>query len=393
MNARPILATTRSVVSKAALQNRIVALDGVRGVAILMVMALHFLCSMSRGGDALDRILGKLASYGVYGVDLFFVLSGFLITGILADTKGRPNYFKSFVLRRTLRIFPLYYGVVALVVVAPHIGVTDAVAPHLAEVGAVQGWLWSYLTNFYLATTNSFSIPYVSHFWSLAIEEQFYLGWPLLIALLSRRAAMNTCLVLCLLALGARLGIVWGTTNPPLAHVVLTPCRLDTLCAGAWFALLLRSDRGISQAARASRLAFFGGGVLVVGLSAAHLLLRGSPIAQSFRGLALSVFFAGFICYIAISDSGNPLRRSMELGWLGWLGKYSYGLYVFHGIVAFLMEELDTLREVVAIVGAPGLGLVAHALLGTALSVGIAVVSYEVYEKPFLRLKSLFRAG
>src|SRR6185503_15568764 len=137
----------------------------------------------------------KITGYGVWGVDLFFVLSGFLITGILLETKGRPGYFRNFYIRRTLRIVPLYYAVLALLFFVLPIGMFAQYDASLLQMHSVQGWLWSYLSNYRLGPETSFSIPYVSHFWSLAVEEHFYLLWPTVILLLSRRAALWGCVL------------------------------------------------------------------------------------------------------------------------------------------------------------------------------------------------------
>src|SRR4051812_48705226 len=154
------------------LRGHLPGLDGLRGIAILMVLALHFLGDATPHGPV-GRLVVKAASYGVLGVDLFFVLSGFLITGLLLDAKSGPHYFRNFYARRTLRIFPLYYLVLTILfIVLPRF--TALPAP-LEDARIHQGWLWTYTSNFFIAARAEWALTYVSHFWSLAIEEHFYL--------------------------------------------------------------------------------------------------------------------------------------------------------------------------------------------------------------------------
>src|SRR5207244_13039880 len=140
---------------------------------IRLVLAVHFLGNADAQSPA-ERLVAKLGAYGIVGVDLFFVLSGFLITGLLLDSKGAPGYFRNFYARRTLRIFPLYYAVLALLFLV--LPLLVALPPPLEDARTHQVWLWTYTANFYIAAKASWwALTYVSHFWSLAIEEHFYL--------------------------------------------------------------------------------------------------------------------------------------------------------------------------------------------------------------------------
>jgi peptidoglycan/LPS O-acetylase OafA/YrhL len=148
-------------------------LDGVRGLAITLVMILHF---TTDGGMEptiqFDKLFFSLVKYGWIGVDLFFVLSGFLITGILYDAKGSRHYFRNFYMRRCLRIFPLYYGFLAIwFLLLPQVYTW----PEEIRTPYSQLWCWAYLTNVLQATAQDLgaSPPYTGHFWSLAVEEQF----------------------------------------------------------------------------------------------------------------------------------------------------------------------------------------------------------------------------
>ena len=354
-------------------------------------MALHFLYVEAPRGF-LERATSQIAGYGLLGVDLFFVLSGFLITGILYDAKGSDAYFKNFYMRRTLRIFPLYYGVLLLLLVLLPASLAAAFDPQLLELRNVQGWLWTYLTNVHLGREGTFAIPYVSHFWSLAVEEHFYLFWPLLVAYLPRRGAMVACALLSLLALGLRISL--SLNGHVLYQQVLTPCRLDTLCIGAFFALAARGPLGLGGwGALARRLLPLGAGLLVA-LSLLHKAAPAwDPFVLELRASLLALIFALVILTAADDNGIRVFKRTFRARWLGVLGKYSYGLYVFHGIIAYAFERKQLRSVLEGTLGSPTLATLVQGAAGVGLSLVIAIASYELFEVRFLTLKRLFRHG
>lgn len=366
---------------------RYAALDGLRGLAILLVLFVHFIGDATPQ-TALERAMVKLANYGIWGVDLFFVLSGFLITGILHDAKTEPHYFRNFYVRRTLRIFPLYYGVLVLLfAVLPRVPI--AYPAGLAESAHHQAWLWTYTSNIYLANARDWALPYMGHFWSLAVEEHFYLVWPIVVLVSSRTALLRICALCAAFALGLRCALSFAGAGD-VALVVLTPCRLDALCIGASLAIAVRAV-GIERVARAARPLAVVFPALVLAASAWHatqgsladvvLPVRGTLVALSFGALLVMGLVAP-----ATSVGGRLLRsRSMRF-----LGKYSYGLYVFHGVIAFAMQEYGALDALAARLGSHLAAMMVYAIAGAGVSLLVAIASYELFEKHFLRLKDRF---
>jgi len=198
-------------------------------------MAHHFLRPLTPV-TWFDHVLVGARSASWIGVDLFFCLSGFLITGILCKHRRGPGYFRNFYARRVLRIFPLHYLFLLTVFV-----VLPALHCDLAPSSrAEQAWFWLYASN-RLTAVQGWQDVIVHHFWSLGIEEQFYLLWPLVVFLLPRRALIVTLLIACAMGIALRwLAIVEG--KPPTFLFTYTFTRLDSICVGSLLALWLRGD-------------------------------------------------------------------------------------------------------------------------------------------------------
>jgi len=365
-------------------------LDGVRGLAILMVMAVHFVGDAT-ARTAAERLVVKLASYGVLGVDLFFVLSGLLITGLLLDAKNSPHYFRNFYARRTLRIFPLYYLVLAtLFIVLPRIG---ALSPALEEARERQVWLWTYTANFYIAAKSSWAaLTYFSHFWSLAIEEHFYLLWPLVVFGFRREALERLCVFVIVGGAALRLALAAAGVSE-LSISVLTPCRVDALCVGALLAVLSRrADGGQSLVRDSGRAALYLGGLIVAISTWCALMKTGLPLLHQIRSSLYSLFF-GALSLLSLRSPRHLVARVFQGRLLRFFGKYSYGLYVYHGLLTWYFLERRMGDRIGAALGHHSLAIAVTAAFGIGASLVIAVLSYEMFEKRFLQLKRFFEAG
>ena len=368
-------------------RERFPALDGLRGLAVTLVFLEHY-AGGAHGGRVLT-FANAVRLRGWVGVDLFLVLSGFLITGVLYDTRTDPGYFRKFFARRSLRIFPVFYGVAAVLLL-----MTPLV--HYAWQWG-QLWLLVYLGNFagnwhgslYGATAEGhpmFSVT-LSHFWSLCVEEQFYWVWPVVVwGVRDRVRLLWVAGCLCVVALGLRAGFFFWV-GPVVAErwIMRTlPFRMDALLAGAVLALLLRGPRAAAWL-RGSEAVFWMG---AVGALAVFAL---SPVYDS--GWLLTVGLTA----IAGSMAGLIGMTVEGGGWAGWvfglrglraLGRYSYGFYVYHLLFRAawiqLLIWLQARTHSLALAGVVALGL------NFAVTFAVAKVSFDWYEVRFLRWKRRF---
>ena len=391
--AAPASKTATSRGPGALAQGHIGVLDGVRGLAILMVLVLHFIGNATPT-NRFEKLVVAAAGFGQYGVDLFFVLSGFLITGILFDTREKPSFFKNFYMRRLLRIFPLYYGVlVVLFFVLPHIPWFQG--PELDTIVRHQAWAWLYGVNVFNALHDDWALPYIDHFWSLAVEEHFYFVWPLVVWLLGKRprTLMLASLAVAAGALVARIACsVAGVSQHAL--YVLTPFRLDGLALGGFLAIVARQPGGLDKIAKALPRVAIGTLLLFIARVAwtrtvgiGTLVLR--PIRESLVMLVLA-------CVLMAAVTAPPRSvwaRIFTSRPLTFLGTYSYGLYVYHHFFSYYAATHGTEFALAKLLHTHAGAVIAQSLVGVSLSVVAAMVSYEFFEKRFLSLKSRFESS
>ncbi|MHB1841183.1 MAG: acyltransferase family protein [Acidobacteriaceae bacterium] len=359
------------------------SLDGLRGIAFLLVFFHHYgLSSHSR--QPVILALEWLAGGGWAGVDLFFVLSGFLITGILLDTRDGKYYFRNFYARRILRIFPLFYGVLlVLLLVTPilHLHWRLGHVPYFFYLGNIAGHIDPSL-NFVLPAVN------LTHTWSLAVEEQFYLVWPLVILLVQdRRCLIKACCGLIGFGFVLRAGLLLAAPGASIEWSYgELPTHADGLLCGAILAVLIRTVT-VQELVRRSRwivaLAFTGLAGLVVINRGLNYHTRSMTL---FVYPLLAIFFSGIL--LRTLQSGTLFHSVGNWRVLRFFGKYSYGMYIYHQILSpFTFRYLGMLQRLLHSIVLGGLAYVALALVGTT---AVAVLSYQIYESKFLKLKSRF---
>lgn len=363
--------------------SRIPALDGVRGLAILLVLVFHQTILVPQ--NWLDSLISRLGGMGWCGVDLFFVLSGFLITGILLDAKGQSHYFRNFYARRVLRIFPLYYAVVFVsLVVLPH--VHHPKAQHFGRVRGDEIWYWTYLSNFIIAKRDAWRHAILDVSWSLSIEEQFYLVWPALVLLCQRRVLMVVCCAVVVAALAFRICMALAGRST-ISIFVLTPSHVDALAVGGFLAAAARGPCGLDRLVGPWRWIAAVSALLLACLFAAHHETAASRWMQTIGFSALALLFGGVI----VLATASPWARWFENPILRTLGKYSYALYLFNlPLRAVVRDEGLTPEKVPAVLGSHLPGQILFYAVATALSFAAAYLSWHLYEKHFLRLKRFF---
>ena len=373
------------------IEGHIPALDGVRGLAILVVMIGHFNLGYYPTYQ-FEHGLKTMIETGWWGVDLFFVLSGFLITGILLDAKGSDHYFRNFYVRRVLRIFPLYYGFLfAFFVLAP---LVRPPSPDSAFIGwrASQGWFWSYLSNYQILFPQ-WVRPYpLTHFWTLAVEEQFYLFWPAVVLLTSRKGLVRVCVFCIGGSLLFRLWLHWMGASP-IAGYRLTPARLDTLAIGALLAVLVREQEAWQRIRKRAPAAILAALAVILALSVPTRGMAQSSIEMQTLGYPVVAVLSAALIVFAIDPGARHTRlsRFFQTRPMRVLGKYSYALYVFHFPLAGVLERAGlTVQTFPRVRGSELPGAVAFTIIGMTLSLLIAIASWNLYEKHFLKLKRFF---
>ena len=361
------------------------ALDGVRAIAILMVIVYHALNGLP-AATAPQNVFLNVVEQGWVGVDLFFVLSGFLITGILMDGRSPVHVLRRFYARRVLRIVPVYVAFLLFSMwIAPILGTMHP--EEVAQLRDSQLWYWTYSFNLMVAlhTWQATSFP-LAHLWSLSVEEQFYLLWPLAALLMSpltlRRAAVGCIVAAELFRLAFILGGAGGQVN-----FVLLPCRMDSLAAGAFLACAYRDPALWPRVLGARRWLAVAAVVPLVAIALyRHKFSSQAPLEQLF-GFPAIIALASVLVATAIGGVAW-----LSTGAMRFVAKISYGMYIWHLVIMRMIVHVQRVPDPAS----PQLWWVFYVVRASGTVCGailLALISWHVIEQPFLRLKRFVPAG
>jgi len=367
--------------------NHIVELDGLRGFAVLIVMFYHFMHVPMISVNSFDRQFENFFLSGWIGVDLFFVLSGFLITRILFNTKYDKNYFKSFYFKRTLRIFPLYYLylIICFFLIIPYTfpKMSEFEQAKILIAQKSQIWFYFYLSNIKQAILGFFLGSGLGHLWTLAIEEQFYVFWPLVIKFFSIKNLKRIAVFTLIACLGLRISMYFLHYTAVTIYS-FTPTRVDTLVMGGLIAFLFYEQKLKNEKLIHLLLIIFSL-LTVVMLYAFGPRATGHPVIYTV-GFSLIAMSFSLLLTSLLSERKTVLKRIFSHRILVFLGKYSYAIYIFHPLVRQVV--LKGIGDPVIYYGTQIPWEIMFTLICSVVSIFVALISWNLFEKWFLKLKT-----
>jgi len=360
-------------------------LDGLRGLAILAVVFHNTVDALIRGPDHLARVLALLAGPGWIGVQLFFALSGFLIAGELLDHRQARNYLRAFYARRALRILPLYYATLVLVVAVTALLSLHAVGSYLRA----DGWqLGLFVNNFARPPPVGFG-----HFWSLAVEVQFYALVPWLVGRMRAPRLAVTCLWIAVGVLAVRTMFAWSGTGAWTIYSG-TIFRLDALALGVAGACFVRIEPVAALLPKYSGSAFLlAAAILLFGALTTHTYDYSRLAGETF-GYTLAAVASGLVVLFAAAppaagQAQKPWIRPLSFLPLRLVGRYSYGIYLFHNLLNHFVG-VPVVRHLFP-TSVPGKAMAAYSAAMFIVSFILAALSFEFFERRFLRVKPRFQ--
>ncbi len=360
--------------------SRNTALDGLRGIAILAVMLCHSsIIGPNQPESSFGTTLLALFDFGWAGVDLFFVLSGFLITQIILSSRNNAGWINSFFIKRAFRILPIYFLFISLLVIAGYtIKSQDGEFNFITDN---QFYYWLMAQNFIALITNNWwpGLFYDGHLWSLAIEWQFYMVWPFIAGRLSHKAlALFSCFVI-LVALITRI-ILWQLDTHIAIIYTHTITRMDSIAIGALIAIIVGSGinktlpRKISNVLICNGIVFIAVTFYFYGRASYHV-----PLMYTVGYTIIATLFAGLILKAVTNNDDATFNRILSTRFLTMVGKYSYAMYIIHlplmNTLGIYVKEFTSKNFYAQWIYLPTL------FIATLL---IAMVSWKIIEKPAL---------
>jgi peptidoglycan/LPS O-acetylase OafA/YrhL len=370
-------------------KGHIPVLDGLRGLAIIPVLIYHFSNLYKPDLSSVDIYIYKIMKAGWIGVDLFFVLSGFLITGILYDTKESKNYFTTFYYRRLLRIFPLYYAaLIFLFIVIPWVYPSMAIIYNKTIDN--QKWFWLYVSNWYFASQGGIGDTPGGYFWSLAVEEQFYLIWPLLIYFVDKKNIIYCTVFVFILSAATRIILLINGFSAASLYC-MTNTHMEGLALGAFLAVFIRQDIVDITEYHINIIKIFAALLLACMISFA--VIRGGFVfwdeLVSYMPMTLLAVLFGCLLLIVIYEKENTyIYNIFNNNIIKSFGKFSYALYIIHVPLGRFIKIIggDILRK------CSGGSIIAERfifiIISTIASYLLAYMSWHLFEKQVLKLKS-----
>ncbi|MBU6148929.1 MAG: acyltransferase [Verrucomicrobia bacterium] len=365
------------------MQKRVDYIDGIRGLAILLVLAWHFIYCISslRPGSFEAYLLKGLFYYSWLGVDIFFVLSGFLLTSILYKNKSSLHLLKTFWFRRALRILPLYWLILSAALLANLLKVSEN-GPGYKWLFENLQYLWSYIIfiqNITMTISNQMSSAWLNVTWSLAVEEQFYFILPILVLLLGKKNFVFISIIIFAITPILRAACILKMPNGEIASFMLLPLRWDSLFLGGIIALIEPSNKQIIKLLKYQKP--------ILGICLCLFLVLGFN-NQGIGSLGMGIFghtaiaiMTGFLIYNCHTQPDCSAKKVLSKNPFVFFGTISYGIYLFHHPILGLCHEWALQAE--PINNSLKSGLVTF--LAFLVTIGISLLSYTYLEKPLLK--------